>query len=123
MIDVTNQEFAAAKLKLEALSRQNDLELTIDSSVEYQEFSDITVGFVIRTEPAAGATLKKGDTIKVYVSKGPELETFPSPALWDRGLTKPVNSSKTILEAHLYRRGYRAGGKRPAGRHHRLAEH
>ncbi|WP_455582272.1 Stk1 family PASTA domain-containing Ser/Thr kinase [Dysosmobacter sp.] len=96
MIDVTNQEFAAAKLKLEALSRQNDLELTIDSSVEYQEFSDITVGFVIRTEPAAGATLKKGDTIKVYVSKGPELETFPVPSFVGQGIDKTREQLKTI---------------------------
>ena len=65
MIDVTNTELQEAKLRLQALGRQLDLELNIDADVSYQEFSDVTEGFVIRTEPAAGATFKDGDTIKV----------------------------------------------------------
>ena len=79
MIDVTNTELQEARLRLQALGRQLDLNLNIDADVSYQEFSDVTEGFVIRTEPEAGATLKDGDTIKLYVSKGPELETFPVP--------------------------------------------
>ena len=79
MIDVTNTELQEARLRLQALGRQLDLNLNIDADVSYQEFSDVTEGFVIRTEPEAGATLKDGDTIKLCVSKGPELETFPVP--------------------------------------------
>ena len=79
MIDVTNTELQEAKVRLQALGRQLDLKLNIDADVSYQEFSDVTEGFVIRTEPEAGATLKDGDTIKLYVSKGPELASFPVP--------------------------------------------
>ena len=41
---------------------------------EQQEFSDeIEEGKVIRTDPGAGSTsLKKGDTVTLYISKGPE---------------------------------------------------
>ncbi len=41
-----------------------------------EEFSDtIPTGSVIRQEPEAGTTVKKGDKIVFYVSKGPEEET------------------------------------------------
>ncbi|MGX7204863.1 Stk1 family PASTA domain-containing Ser/Thr kinase [Enterococcus pingfangensis] len=41
---------------------------------EQQEFSDeVAAGKVIRTDPGAGSTsLKAGDTVNVYISKGPE---------------------------------------------------
>lgn len=43
------------------------------------EFSvEVLEGFVIRTEPTAGATVKKGDPVTVYVSKGPEPVEVPN---------------------------------------------
>jgi serine/threonine-protein kinase len=43
------------------------------------EFSDeILEGFVIRTEPAGGATVKKGDQVTVFVSEGPEPVEVPN---------------------------------------------
>jgi serine/threonine-protein kinase len=76
MIDLTNVEYQEGKIRLQALSRQYDLDLDIDDSVENQEFSDeINSGYIIRTEPAKGATLKRGDTIKIYISKGSEVKT------------------------------------------------
>ncbi|WP_295585227.1 Stk1 family PASTA domain-containing Ser/Thr kinase [uncultured Oscillibacter sp.] len=96
MIDVVNQEAQAAILALKTLSRENNLDLIIDASVEYQEFSDeISDGYVIRTDPAEGATLKKGDTIKVYVSKGPELERFPVPPFVGQNIDKVREQLKT----------------------------
>ena len=96
MIDVTNTELQEAKLRLQALGRQLDLELNIDADVSYQEFSDVTEGFVIRTEPAAGATLKDGDTIKVYVSKGPELQSFPVPDFVGQPIDKVREQLKEV---------------------------
>ena len=73
MIYLENVELQEAKVRIQALARDSGLKLNINDSVEFQEFNDeITSGYVIRTEPAEGATLKDGDTIKLYVSKGPE---------------------------------------------------
>ena len=39
-----------------------------------EEFSDtVKVGYVTRTEPAEGATLADGQTVTLYISKGPEI--------------------------------------------------
>jgi serine/threonine-protein kinase len=40
--------------------------------------SEILEGFVIRTEPVGGATVKKGDQVTVYVSEGPEPVVVPN---------------------------------------------
>jgi serine/threonine-protein kinase len=43
------------------------------------EFSpDILRGFVVRTDPAGGATVMKGDQVTVYVSDGPEPVVVPN---------------------------------------------
>lgn len=96
MIDVTNMEIQEAKLKIKALSKEFDLKLTIDDSVEYQEFSDITNGFVIKTDPAAGATLSQGDSIKVYVSKGPENQPVTVPPFVGQNIDKIREQLKTV---------------------------
>ena len=45
-----------------------------------EEFSEtVSVGKVIRTDPAAGADLTAGQTIKIYYSKGPLIETEEMP--------------------------------------------
>lgn len=73
MIDVTGKEAREAKVDLEKMEKQYNLSLTIDDSEELQENSDeVTAGYVIRTDPAAGESLKDGDTIQLIVSKGPE---------------------------------------------------
>ena len=80
MIHLENVELQEAKVRLQAFARDSGLKLTINDSVEFQEFSDtITSGYVIRTEPPEGATLKDGDTIKLYVSKGPEFAPVTVP--------------------------------------------
>ncbi|HDH03870.1 MAG TPA: Stk1 family PASTA domain-containing Ser/Thr kinase, partial [Actinobacteria bacterium] len=43
-----------------------------------ENHDEIAVGFVIRTEPAPGELLAPGDTVKVYVSDGPELVIVPN---------------------------------------------
>ncbi len=95
MIDVTNQSKGDAEILLRKLSREFDLDLVIDIADEYQMFSnEITEGFVVKTEPAEGETLKPGDTVRVYISKGPELETFPVP----RFIGQPIETVREQLK-------------------------
>lgn len=78
MLDVSNTTVTQAKSELRNLVNKYNLSvLTLEEDKEYS--SEITAGYVIRTLPEAGATLKRGDTIHLIVSKGPELMTFPMP--------------------------------------------
>lgn len=52
------------------------LQLVPDFRTETHD--EIAEGFVIRTEPEAGAVLEPGDTVVVYVSEGPEIVEVPS---------------------------------------------
>jgi len=73
MIDVTGKEAREAKVELEKMMKEDNLSLTIDAADELQEYNgEVTAGYVIRTDPAAGEELKDGDTIQLIVSKGPE---------------------------------------------------
>jgi serine/threonine-protein kinase len=52
-------------------------QLGLLSRVDY-EFSDtVDEGKVTRTAPAAGQTANRGDTVTIYVSKGPDMVTVP----------------------------------------------
>ena len=57
--------------------------------------SEILKGFVVRTEPAAGVTVKKGDPVTVFVSEGPEPVVIPSVI----GMTE--TDARAALEALL----------------------
>ncbi|MBQ8851789.1 MAG: PASTA domain-containing protein, partial [Oscillibacter sp.] len=71
--NITDMTVLAAKAAMKSLIEK--YELTIDDSEEYQEFNDeIEKGHIIRTYPEKGEPLKKGDTIQVVVSKGPEVK-------------------------------------------------
>ncbi|BAK99516.1 serine/threonine protein kinase PrkC [Oscillibacter valericigenes Sjm18-20] len=67
MPDLTGQTAQEAKVSMNSL--KNDLDLTVDTK---EESSDVTTGSVIRTEPEAGAALKKGDSVTLVISTGPE---------------------------------------------------
>ena len=70
----------------------DDLELDLQYT-EAEEFSsDIPKGCVIRTEPAAGEPITTGDTVKLIISKGPELKKMQKLV----GLT--VNTAIEILK-------------------------
>lgn len=76
MPDVVNQEHRAAKIML----RELGLNLNIDVSAE--EYSDtISAGYVIRSEPTAGETLREGATVTLILSKGPDTKTATVPSL------------------------------------------
>jgi len=65
--------------KEKAIKELNDmnLKLVIDDTNEVFD-SELPAGFVVRTEPAAGTQIVSGQTIKLYISKGPELAAVPN---------------------------------------------
>ena len=72
MLNVVDMEEERAKNRLDSL----DLKLNI--KIEQEHSGEIVVGKVIRTEPAAGTPLEQGQTVWLYVSKGPETGTMPN---------------------------------------------
>ena len=80
MPDLKNTSLQDARILLEKLNKQYNLELTVEAPEEQKQFSDeITADYVISTVPTNGETLKKGDTVTLIVSKGPETKTVPVP--------------------------------------------
>ena len=56
----------------------------LDVSTEERFDDTVPAGHVISADPSTGATLKRGDAVRLVVSKG--VETFPVPALEGMGL-------------------------------------
>ena len=72
--DLENKSEQDARILLEKLNKEYNLELTVEAPEELKQFSEeITEGYVIKTEPAQGEILKKGDTVKLILSKGPDI--------------------------------------------------
>lgn len=72
--DVRNQTLQEAKLELNNMN----LGLQIETS---EEFSDtVAEGSVISTSPAVGSEIKKGNTVILTVSKGPEQKNVTVPS-------------------------------------------
>lgn len=83
MPDVVNQEHRAAKIML------RELGLGLEVSVSAEEYSDrISAGYVIRSEPEAGETLREGDTVTLVLSKGPDTKTATVPSLTELSLSQ-----------------------------------
>ena len=75
-----------------AAAAQSGLKVTFDA-----EFSrDVDSGHVIRSDPAAGARVEGGTSVRVFLSKGPEL--YPVPKLI--GLTL-ADATASLTKAHL----------------------
>jgi len=52
--------------------------LVVDEPPIEQASDDVAEGLVIRTSPAAGANVARGETVKLYVSTGPEQASVPN---------------------------------------------
>ena len=74
------------KSNAEKLLKLLDLNLTILFDEEYSD--DIEEGRVTRTDPDEGATLEDGQSVTVYISKGPEEKPVKVPNLI--GMTEKV---------------------------------
>lgn len=73
MPDLVGEEVRAAKLILAQSKELAKLNLKVEI-VEESEFHDeIPAGKILRTDPIAGTTLKEGETVTLYLSKGPEI--------------------------------------------------
>ena len=73
--DLENKSEQDARILLEKLNKEYNLELTVEAPEELKQFSEeITEGYVVKTEPAQGEILKKGDTVKLILSKGPDIK-------------------------------------------------
>ena len=73
--DLENKSEQDARILLEKLNKEYNLELTVEAPEKLKQFSEeITEGYVIKTEPAQGEILKKGDTVKLILSKGPDIK-------------------------------------------------
>ncbi|WP_369282287.1 Stk1 family PASTA domain-containing Ser/Thr kinase [Oscillibacter sp. GMB15532] len=79
--------------KVDMKTLVTDLKLEIQTVEESSD--DVTADAIIRTDPEAGATLKKGDTVILYVSTGPEkipVDVLPLTAL-------PVDKAKELARS------------------------
>ena len=73
--DLENKSEQDARILLEKLNKEYNLELTVEAPEELKQFSEeVTEGYVIKTEPTQGEILKKGDTVKLILSKGPDIK-------------------------------------------------
>lgn len=80
MPKLENKSEQDARILLEKLNKQYNLDLTVEAPEDQQRFSDeITAGYVIETKPAEGETLRKGDTVTLIISKGPETTPVTEP--------------------------------------------
>ena len=71
MPKVVNQTVAQARTTLKSLIDKYDL--TIEAPEEDMQYSDeISAGYIISSDPAEGEALRKGQTIHLVVSNGPE---------------------------------------------------
>ena len=80
MPDLKNQTLQDARILLEKLNKEYNLELTVEAPEDQKQYSDdIPADSVISTIPAKGETLKKGDTVTLIVSQGTEVKPVTVP--------------------------------------------
>jgi serine/threonine-protein kinase len=73
--------------------------LELEPVVQQEASSDVEIGRVIRTEPAAGASVPKGGTVTLFVSSGPQQVEIPT--LESIGSTDP-----DVVEPALQQLGF-----------------
>ncbi len=73
MPDLVRKERRAAELILKQNSDLTRLKLNVEVIEDEDFHEEIPVGCILRTDPVAGVTLKEGDTVTLYLSKGPEI--------------------------------------------------
>lgn len=86
--DVANADYREAEKTLTGLGFVVDLE-TIASDT-------VTKDYVVNTDPAARTMLASGATVKLYVSGGPDIQTFPMPDLV--GMTQ--EQARQVIESN-----------------------
>ncbi len=82
------------KSKEQAEATLKDMELGIKIVISEEHNDEIPAGYVVRTEPVAGTQLKSGDSVILYISKGPEATLSKMPNL----VGFKVDNAKLTLE-------------------------
>jgi serine/threonine protein kinase len=85
------------KSKVEAKAELEALGLVVS---ELEEFNDLAIGLVTRTEPTVNAKVSIGDEVKIYISKGKETVRVTIPDLENKTLkevTQILDSKKLTL--------------------------
>ena len=72
------------------ITRLESLKLNLDIKIEYEFHDEIAEESVIRTDPAKSAKLTTGQTVTLYVSKGPEVKTGQMPNVLEMSEQKAV---------------------------------
>lgn len=73
MPDLVGEEVRSAKLTLEQSKELAKLNLHVEIVEDSEYHDEIPAGNILRTNPIAGSTLKEGETVVLYLSKGPEI--------------------------------------------------
>ncbi len=95
LISFVNQDLTWAQ------EQMTIMKLTPEISYEYN--AEVAAGKIIRQEPAAGTDVVPGDTVKFFVSEGPEPGTGE---LYTYGLTIPLPSDATGTKRLQIYQGY-----------------
>ena len=73
MPDLVGEEVRSAKLILEQSKELAKLNLQVEIVEDSEYHDEVPAGNIMRTNPIAGTTLKEGETVILYLSKGPEI--------------------------------------------------
>ncbi len=95
LISFVNQDLTWAQ------EQMTIMKLTLEISYEYN--AEVAAGKIIRQEPAAGTDVVPGDTVKFFVSEGPEPGTGE---LYTYGLTIPLPSDAAGTKRLQIYQGY-----------------
>jgi eukaryotic-like serine/threonine-protein kinase len=76
----------------DALAALQNLQLNAETGARAEFSDDVAAGKVVRTEPAAGQKVRRGGTVKLILSKGPELVSVPDV------VDRPLNEAIQILK-------------------------
>jgi serine/threonine-protein kinase len=82
--DVVNHEYREAIITLQKAG------FAVSTPLDYETNENVTVDYVISTDPAAGDKLPAGSTIYVTVSAGPKTETVQMPNLIGLGRSRAI---------------------------------
>ena len=72
------------------ITRLNSLDLDLNIQIEYEFHDTIVEDSVIRTTPGKGAALTAGQTVTIYLSKGPEIKSGQMPNVLEMSEEKAV---------------------------------
>ncbi len=96
MLDLTGKSKDMAK---EMLDELKDLSLTV--MFDEENSAEVEAGSITRTEPAAGSTLTKGQTVVLWVSKGPLTMVMEDYSGKTKEAAKALLDSKTDMKLNL----------------------